>query len=101
MINNEILKNNDIFILQFPKGNDISFSHGIIKLVKDNTIVHNASTEGGSSGSPIIRRSDKNYVIGLHFASGKKNKENKKSLYNLATNFVSILNDKKKKRYFW
>ena len=92
---NEILKDNDIFILQFPKGNDLSFSHGTIKSLKDNIIVHNASTEGGSSGSPIIRRSDKNYVIGLHFG-GKKNKENNKYLYNLATNFISILDDIKK-----
>ena len=49
--NNDILKNNDIFILQFPKGNDISFSDGKIILLKDNVIMHNASTEGGSSGS--------------------------------------------------
>ena len=67
----EILTDNDIFILKFPKGNDLSFSHGTILSIKDNTIFHNASTEGGSSGSPIIRRTDKNFVIGLHYG-GKK-----------------------------
>ena len=86
--NKEILKNNDIFILQYPKGNDISFSCGQITLIEDNLIKHNASTEGGSSGSPIIRRSYNNYVIGLHF--GGKKEENKYS-YNVATNFVYIL----------
>ena len=90
--NNDILKDSDIFILQFPKGNDISFSNGKIILLKDNQIIHNASTEKGSSGSPIIRRSDENYIIGLHFGGGrKKNKD--KYLYNLSTNFLSILND--------
>ena len=38
---NNILKNNDIFILQFPKGNDISFSNGKIISLKDNIIIHN------------------------------------------------------------
>ena len=48
------LKDNDIFILQFPYGNDLSFSYGKIKALKDNKIIHNASTYNGSSGSPII-----------------------------------------------
>ena len=30
------MKNNDIFVLQFPKGNDILFSYGKIKSIKDN-----------------------------------------------------------------
>ena len=60
------LKDNDIFILQFPNGDDLSFSYGKIKLLKNNKIIHNASTDKGSSGSPIIRRSKDNYIIGLH-----------------------------------
>ena len=87
--NNNTLKNNDIFILQFPKGNDISFSFGKIIALKDDKIIHNASTEGGSSGSPIIRRFDDNYVIGIH-CGGKKN--NDTYIYNVATNFISVLN---------
>jgi len=85
--NIEYLKNNDIFILQYPNGNDLSFSNGKILSIKDNIILHNASTEGGSSGSPIIRRSKDNYIIGLHFGGYKKNK------YNLATIFNEILKD--------
>ena len=78
------LKDNDIFILQFPIGNDLSFSYGKILSLKDNKILHSASTDEGYSGSPIIRRSKENNIIGLHYA-GFKNK------YNLATYFDSIL----------
>ena len=81
------LKNNDIFILQYPNGNDISFSYGKILSIKDNIINHNSSTEKGSSGSPIIRRCNEDYIIGLHFG-GYKNNE-----YNLAITFDSILNN--------
>jgi len=84
--NKNDLINNDIFILQFPNGNDLSFSYGSILSLKDNTILHSASTEGGSSGSPIIKRSNENYIIGLHYG-GIKNK------YNLATCFNSILDN--------
>jgi V8-like Glu-specific endopeptidase len=79
----DILIDNDIFILQFPQGKDLSFSHGIIKSIKDSIIVHNASTEEGSSGSPVIRRSDKNYVIGLHFGGKKKKNKEKKNIYTI------------------
>ena len=79
-------KNNDIFILQYPGGNDISFSYGKILLINENIIKHSASTDHGSSGSPIIRRCKNNYIIGLHH-SGFKNK------FNLASIFDSILND--------
>ena len=82
------LKGNDIFILQFPKGNDISFSYGKILKIKekDNIILHSASTDHGSSGSPIIRRGEDDYIIGLHYG-GVENK------FNLATIFDSILNN--------
>ena len=84
--NKNNLNDNDIFILQFPNGNDLSFSYGKIKSIIDNKITHNASTDDGSSGSPIIRRSKDNYIIGLHYG-GVKNK------YNLATSFDSILDN--------
>ena len=85
--NKESLKDNDIFILQYPKGNNISFSNGKILSIKDKMILHNASTVNGASGSPIIRRSENNYIIGLHYG-GYKNK-----IYNIGTPFDSILND--------
>ena len=83
--NIEYLKDNDIFILQYPNGNDISISYGKILSIKENDIQHSASTNSGSSGSPIIRRSKDNYIIGLHYGGDKNNK------YNIATNFNSIL----------
>ena len=85
-------KDNDIFILQFANGNDLSFSYGKIKCFKDNRIVHNASTDKGSSGSPIIRRSKNNYIIGLHLGGFKKKKK-EEYIYNLATSFDSILDN--------
>ena len=62
--NNEI-KNKEIFILHYPLDNDLSFSLGKILKEQNYYIGHNASTEGGSSGSPIINRDDLN-IIGMH-----------------------------------
>ena len=55
----KIFEKNDIFILEFPDENEISFSDGKIIQIKDNEIMHCASTNGNSSGAPIIKR-DKN-----------------------------------------
>ena len=82
----EKYKNNEIFILQYPKGNKLSYSSGIILEIENNEIIHNSSTCEGSSGSPIILRNSNNSIIGLHYGSG----ENKK--YNLSTNIISIIN---------
>ena len=79
------LKDNDIFILQYPNDKDLSFSYGKISSIEGNNIKHTASTCSGSSGSPIIRRTN-NYIIGLHYGVYKNE-------YNLATTFDSILND--------
>ena len=92
-----LLKNKDIFILQFPIGNDLSFSYGKILSLKYNKIIHSASTDIGSSGSPIIRRCMNNYIIGLHFGGIPNNKNEYK--YNLANTFDSILNNIKQ-QYF-
>ena len=82
------LKDNDIFILHYPYGNDLSFSYGKILFINENYIRHNASTDDDSSGSPIFsRRSNDNYIIGLHYGG------NKDYLDINATNFISILKD--------
>jgi len=87
--NGEIFEKNDIFLLQFLNENEISFSDGNIIYIKNNLIFHGASTEDGSSGSPIIKRDkNNNYIIGLHKATIK---DGNKLLYNLATTFNSIL----------
>jgi len=87
--NGKIFKEKDIFILQFINENEISFSDGNIEKLIDNTIIHGASTENGSSGSPIIIRYKNNsYIIGLHKGSIK---DENGDLSNLATTFDSIL----------
>ena len=85
------LKDSDIFLLQFPKGNDISFSYGKILSFKDNSIFHNASTDYGSAGSPIILRSNKNYIIGIH--KGVIMKDENDCKFKLGTSFDSILDN--------
>ena len=94
----KIYENKDIFILQYPKGNDISFSIGkIISIINDKKIIHNCSTEGGSSGSPMITRNSGNSIIGLHKGSFSINNNSKyndnKDLYNMSTSIISTIND--------
>jgi len=87
----KIFEKNDIFILQFLNENEISFSDGNIMHIKDNLIYHGATTEEGSSGSPIIKRDkNNNYIIGLHKETIK---DGKKILFNLATTLDSILDN--------
>lgn len=59
------IKNKDIFVLQYPCDEDLSFSLGKILGEKDFNFAHNASTYKGSSGSPILIR-DLSNIIGMH-----------------------------------
>jgi len=72
------LKNSEIFILQYPKGDEISFSQGQILSINEKIIIHSASTEEGSSGSPIILRNNQyNYkIMGVHFGGNKDRNQN-------------------------
>ena len=63
--NNEFLKDKDIFALQYTNGNDMSFSYGKIKALTNNKLIHSASTDKDSSGSPIILRNKENNLIGI------------------------------------
>ena len=56
-------KDNNIYIIHFPKGQNIGFSIGIIKSAYENNeeILHTCSTKCGSSGSPIINM--ENYKV--------------------------------------
>ena len=83
--------NKDIFILQYPKGEDISFSEGkILPIYNEDIFAHNCSTLKGSSGSPIILREDST-VIGLHHSSFNEKEKNKNNSYNLSTSILSII----------
>ena len=86
-----IFKNEDIFILQYPLGKNISFAGGkIISIYGGNQFLHNCSTLEGSSGSPIILRSDSS-VIGLHYGSFTENEKEKKNPLNLSTSILAII----------
>ena len=82
----ELKINKDIFILQHPKGEDIlSYSLGQILKIQNSIIYHLASTEQGSSGSPLLNREDFS-VIGIHFGGVKNN-------FNVARDIKSIIDD--------
>ena len=53
-------------MLQYPKNNELnfSFSYGKILSLKEKIMMHCASTDEGSSGSPIIRRCDEIILLG-------------------------------------
>ena len=67
-----------IQVLQYPCGRTLSLSRGIIKCIDYNNInyfYHNASTQSGSSGSPIVlENNDK--VLAIHKGTNRKRKLN-------------------------
>ena len=69
------LINYQIFIPQYPLGQNITISEGNIKKISSNEIIHLSSTEAGSSGSPIFLK-DTTKVIGIHKSGDFKNQEN-------------------------
>ena len=79
--------------MQYPNRNYIFFPNWkIISFdVDNNKIHHSVSTYKGSSDSPIIRRWEDNYILGLYFCGYTENEN--KFIYNLATPFDIIIND--------
>jgi V8-like Glu-specific endopeptidase len=73
----EQYKDKEIYVTQFPKGGKLSFSRGKIKEIDNYSyeFSHIASTEHGSSGSPIfIKETTK--VVGLHKAGAEDKTKN-------------------------
>ena len=74
------LNNKSIYIIQYPKyGNEQkgAVSYGILNGIKDQyKIMHYCSTDHGSSGSPILKLSNKK-IIGIHIGSEIKNNYNR------------------------
>jgi V8-like Glu-specific endopeptidase len=62
-INN--LKGKSIYIPQFPKGQNISYSKGYINEIDNYELIHNGTTKSDSSGSPIFLENS-TQVIGIH-----------------------------------
>lgn len=65
---NQIYIQKPIYILQYPKGDKLSFSLGKVTMIWDQNLEHLCSTESGSSGSPILNLSNFK-VIGVHRGS--------------------------------
>ena len=68
-------ENKRIYIPQYPGGEELSNSKGIIKSINENEFSHLASTKGGSSGSPIFIEGTIK-VIGIHKQGKRDNSEN-------------------------
>ena len=68
--------NKSIYVIQYPKyGNEqkAAVSYGTLNEIEDEyNIIHYCSTDNGSSGSPIIKLSNKK-IIGIHKESTKFN----------------------------
>ena len=75
-INNNIeYKNKEIYIVQYPQGNKLSYSEGKIININNNELIYDASTKSGSSGSPILLKNTIK-VIGIHKQGNIRKTEN-------------------------
>ena len=93
--NINILKDKEIFILQYPNGGELKHSSGRILDIKNNEIHHSSATYYGSSGSPLIKRYNNKLILGIH--RGDVKDINKKVLFNSAIPFNIIKKDIKSK----
>ena len=71
---NELI-NKEITIIQYPLGGLLCYSDGPIENINEYEITHKASTQKGSSGSPIVLKDQIN-VIGIHKSGNKENSNN-------------------------
>ena len=71
----DIYLENSIYIINYPKGNNLKLSCGLIINIKKEKIKHTCSTENGSSGSPILLLNN-NKVIGIHIGSYREDTKN-------------------------
>jgi len=94
MINKRLI-NNGIYILQYAKGKGLVKSRGKIKEINKYEITHLASTQKGSSGSPIFLENCIN-IIGIHKEGNKDKTENYGDFIYPVINIIE--NDINKKR---
>ena len=66
----DVLIKKSIYILHYPRGEDIFISYGLSNNLFENKLNHICCTEHGSSGSPILSL-DNLKVIGIHCGSAK------------------------------
>ena len=86
---NNIYKNKTIYLLHYPKGQNIEKSTGIIKFINESTyyIKHKCDSKKGSSGGPLLNLLNFK-VMGIH--KGAPHDKNKN--YNFGT-FIKIIID--------
>ena len=60
-----LYNNKSIYIIHYPKGTNANVSFGLTNKIIESNFIHYCSTEGGSSGSPILLL-DTFKVIGIH-----------------------------------
>lgn len=86
-------ENSNIYIPQFTEENHLSYSKGQILHVNsvDNDFFHTATTEYGSSGSPIILVKTF-FIIGIHVGNNKSNRK-KENYGQFINTVISSLNE--------
>ena len=77
--NSNIIYEKSIYIIQYPLGEKVGVSYGIINNIDKYNIEHYCSTNEGSSGSPILDISN-NKIIGIHKESLNKVQLNRGTL---------------------
>jgi len=92
-INNLI--NSQVYIPQYPKGEELKNSRGKLIEINQYELTHLASTDQGSSGSPIFLENSYK-VIGIHKSCNKNKTENYGDFIYPAVNIIE--NDIRKKR---
>ena len=70
-----IYKNKKIYIIHYPKGDEVRYSCDTITNIENNIIEHCCTTDKGSSGAPILNL-DNYQVIGIHMGYYKYENEN-------------------------
>ena len=76
----------DVFVFQHPQGSDIHLASGRFLKCYGLDVFHSASTDYGSSGSPVLLTNGQ--VVALHKARSAK----KSSEYNVAVMMKAIIN---------
>ena len=82
-INNpyEEYKNDEYVMIQYPKGDDVSFAQGYINNINNYIINYTMKTEYGSSRSPLILDTRNLKIIGIHYQKTSKNNDEKKAIF--------------------
>ena len=86
-----LFKKKSLYILHYPKGNNIKVSYGLSNDINNYNIHYNCDTEEGSSGSPILSLNSLK-LIGIHIGSPNNN-SNKYKIGNLINYAIEKFNN--------